>query len=150
MAQQTVSTTQRRSGGRWIGIATALMCALAGGALWCLIALYARRDLIVLALPIALVVAWALRSHGFAARWSGAAIAAICVVIACAYSLYLQAAAQVASMLGLPLRAALTQMDPKMALDIAWVNLDAGGTSLVAVAIIAAAAVTLWRGHAAS
>jgi len=149
MAQQ-VSTTQRRSGGRWIGIATALMCALAGGALWCLIALYARRDLIVLALPIALVVAWALRSHGFAARWSGAAIAAICVAIACAYSLYLQAAAQVASMLGLPLRAALTQMDPKMALDIAWVNLDAGGTSLVAVAIIAAAAVTLWRGHAAS
>src|SRR5262249_49428806 len=52
---------QRRA--RWIGVATALMCALAGGAIWCLVALYMRRDLIPLSLPIAAVVVWALRSH---------------------------------------------------------------------------------------
>ncbi len=85
---------------RWIGVATALMTALAGGALWCLIALYARHDLIALSLPIAAAVAWALRSHGFTGRWFGAVIAVACVALASAYSLYLQAAAQVASMLG--------------------------------------------------
>jgi hypothetical protein len=129
---------------RWIGIATALTTALAGGAVWCLIALYARRDLIPLSLPIAAAIAWALRSHGYARRWSGAAIAVACVALASAYSLYLQAAAQVASMLGLPLRAALTQMDPHMAIDIAWANLDVAGIATITVAAIIAAAGVLW------
>jgi hypothetical protein len=130
---------------RRIGIATALMTALAGGAVWCLIALHARHDLIALALPIAAAVAWALRSHGYAGRASGAAIAVACVALASAYSLYLQAAAQVASMLGLPLRAALTQMDPHMAIDIAWANLDAAGIATLGVAAIIAAAGVLWK-----
>ena len=129
---------------RWIGIATAMMTALAGGALWCLIALYARHDLIPLSLPIAAAVAWALRSHGYAGRWSGALIAVLCVVLASAYSLCLQAAAQVASMLGLPLRAALAQMDPHMAIDMAWANLDVVGIATIAVAAIIAAVGVLW------
>ena len=124
---------QRRA--RWIGVATALMCALAGGAVWCLVALYARRDLMPLALPIAAVVVWALRSHGFAGRWSGAAIAAVCVALASAYSLYLQATAQVASLLGLPMRDALVQMGPGMAIDIAWRNLDVAGWAIIGVAL---------------
>ena len=124
----------------WIGVATAVMCALAGGAIWCLVALYARHDLIPLALPIAAVVVWALRSHGFAGRWSGAGIAVACVALACAYSLYLQAAAQVASLLGLPMRDALVQMEPGMAIDIAWRNLDVAGWAIIAVALIVAAA----------
>jgi hypothetical protein len=128
----------------WIGIATALMTALAGGAVWCLIALYARRDLIALALPIAGLIVWALRAHGYAGRWSGAVIAALCVALASAYSLYLQASAQVASMLGLPLREALTRMDPSMAFDIAWSNLDVAGLMIVAVALTIAACGTLW------
>ena len=128
----------------WIGIATALMSALAGGALWCLIALYARHELIALALPIAGVIVWALRSHGFAGRLSGAVIAVACVALACAYSLYLQATAQVASLLGLPLRAALFQMDPGMALDIAWADVDVAGAIVILVAMIVAACGTLW------
>ena len=133
-----------RARAHWIGVATALMTALAGGALWCLIALYARHDLIALSLPIAAAVAWALRAHGYVGRWSGAAIAVACVALASAYSLYLQAAAQVASMLGLPLRAALTQMDPHMAIDIAWANLDVVGTATIAAAAIVAAVGVLW------
>ena len=118
------STASDPSRSRRIGVATALMTALAGGALWCLIALYARHDLIPLSLPIAAAVA--------------------CVALASAYSLYLQAAAQVASMLGLPLRAALTQMDPHMAIDIAWANLDVAGMTTIIVAAIVAAAGVLW------
>src|SRR4051812_490612 len=91
------STRSRRT--RWIGVATALMIALAGGAVWCLIALYARHDLIALSLPIAGMVVWALRAHGFAGRWIGALIGVASVAIACIYSLYLQATAQVASLL---------------------------------------------------
>lgn len=120
------------------------MCALAGGALWCLIALYARNDLIVLSLPIAAVVAWALRAHGYAASWPGALIAVACVALASAYSLYLQATAQVAALLGLPLRDALTQIDPAMALDIARTGLDTGGRIILFVALAIAFGATLW------
>jgi hypothetical protein len=141
-APSTASRPRPRA--RWIGIATALMTALAGGALWCLVALYARRDLIPLSLPIAAAVAWALRSHGYARRWSGAAVAIVCVALASTYSLYLQAAAQVASMLGLPLRAALAQMDPHMAIDMAWANLDGAGIATIAVAAIIAVLGVLW------
>jgi hypothetical protein len=143
MAQQD-ATHSPRGRVHWIGIATALMCALAGGALWCLIALYARHDLVALSLPIAAAVAWALRSHGYAGRWSGAVIAIACVALACAYSLYLQATAQVASLLGLPLRDALAQMEPGMAFDIAWSNLDAAGVAIVAAACVMSALGTLW------
>jgi len=144
MAQPTPAAPPRAQRGRWIGIATALMCALAGGALWCLLALYARRDLMVLALPIALVIAWTLRSNGLAGRWPSALLAAGCVALACAYSLYLQAVAQVASMLGLPMRDSLLQMDPGMALDIAWANLDRPGMWIIAIAIAVAIFATLW------
>jgi hypothetical protein len=143
MAQHSAASAKRRA--HWIGIATALMSALAGGAVWCLIALYARHDLIALSLPIAAAVIWALRAHGFAGRWTGAAIAVACVALACAYSLYLQAAAQVASLLGLSLREALWQMDSHMALDIAWANLDTAGAAIIAVALIVAACGMLRR-----
>lgn len=128
----------------WVDIATAVMSALAGGAIWCLVALYSRHDLIALSLPIAGVIVWALRANGYAGRWTGALVAAACVALACAYSLYLQATAQVASLLGLPLRAALTQMEPRMAIDIAWSSLDVAGLVVIVVAIVVAAAGTLW------
>jgi len=144
MAHPIVAPSSRPRGVRWIGIATALMCALAGGALWCLLALYAQRDLIPLSLPIAAIVVWSLRSHGYAGSWSGAAIAFACVALACAYSLYLQATAQVASLLGLPMRAALLQMEPGMAIDIAWANLDNVGYLIIVAAAATAACGTLW------
>lgn len=134
----------RKPRAHWIGVATALMSALAGGAIWCLVALYSRHDLIALSLPIAGAIVWALRANGFAGRAAGALVATACVALACAYSLYLQATAQVASLLGLPLRAALTQMEPRMALDIAWASVDGAGLCVIGVAIAVAAVGTLW------
>ena len=121
------------------------MSALAGGAIWCLLALYARHDLIALSLPIAAFIVWALRVNGYGGRWSGASIAVACVVLACAYSLYLQATAQVASLLGLSMRVALLQMGPGMAIDIAWANLDRAGIAIIATALIVAAGGMFWR-----
>jgi hypothetical protein len=134
---------------RRIGVATALMSALAGGAIWCLLALQAGRDLAALSLPIAGVVVWALRANGYAGRWTGAAIAAGCVALASAYSFYLQATAEVASLLGLPMRTALVRMDPRMAIDIAWAGLDRSGLAIVGLAIVVAICGTRWsRGGA--
>lgn len=122
-----------------IGIATALMCALAGGAVWCLLSIYSRSELPVFAFMVALLVVWALRTHGYAGRWFGAALALACVALASLYAFSLQAVAQIAALLGLPMRTAMQQMGPAMAVDIAWANLR--GWNLVIVAAAAAWAV---------
>ncbi|MEO5560010.1 MAG: hypothetical protein ABIO49_09160 [Dokdonella sp.] len=134
---------------RAIGIATALMCALAGGAIWCMLALYTRRDFAEFAFIVALFIVWSLRAHGYAARWSGTLIAIFCVALATLYSFYLQAVAQIASMLGLPMRVALLQMEPGMALDIAWTNLRGWNLLMVGIAIACAGA-GMWIGNASS
>jgi hypothetical protein len=125
---------------RIVGIATALMCALAGGAVWCLLSLYSRGNLAAFAFAIAAVVAWTLRANGHAGRWPGAVFAAGCVLLAAAYAFYLQAVAGVASMLGLPMRATLQQMGFAMGLDVARANLD-GWSSLL---VIAASGLAIW------
>jgi hypothetical protein len=130
---------------RAIGLATAAMCALAGGAIWCLLALYSRSDLAWFAFAVAAVVVWALRAHGYAGRWSGVAMAASCVALACVYSLYLQAVARIASMFGMPMRSAFTRMDPAMALDIARADLDTAGMIVLAAAVVLAGALMLRR-----
>lgn len=125
---------------RAIGIATAVMCALAGGALWCLLSLYSRGDLAALAFLVALPVVWTLRRHGYAGRWSGALVAAACVALSALYSFYLQAVAQIAGMLGLPMREALLRMEPGMAIDIARANIGATSVAIVAAAMVFAGA----------
>ncbi|HEY6940410.1 hypothetical protein [Dokdonella sp.] len=125
---------------RAIGIATAAMCALAGGAVWCLLSLYSRGDLAALAFLVAWPVAWTLRRHGYAGHWSGALVASTCVALAALYSFYLQAVAQVAGMLGLPMREALLRMGPGMAIDIARANIDTTSIAIVVAAIVLAGA----------
>lgn len=133
------SATQRP---RLFGLVVALMYALAGGALWCLLSLYTRGDLAAFAFVVALAVAWQLRGNGYAGRGSGALAAAFCVALAAAYSFYLQAVAQVAAMLGLPMRAALLQMEPGMALAIARANFSGWSAVVVILAVIFAAGAT--------
>ncbi|MFC4819163.1 hypothetical protein [Dokdonella ginsengisoli] len=127
---------------RLFGLAVALMYALAGGAIWCLLSLYSRGDLAGFSFLVALAVVWQLRGNGYAGRWSGALIAAFCVALASAYSFYLQAVAQVAAMLGLPMRAALLQMEPGMALAIARANFSGWSAVVVILAVLFAAGAT--------
>lgn len=122
-----------------LGIATALMCALAAGAVWCLLAIYSRSELAAFAFVVALLVVWALRSHGYAGRRSGAVLAALCVLLASLYAFCLQAVVQVAALLGLPMRTAMRQMGADMAIHLAWTNLR--GWNLAIVAVAAACAV---------
>ena len=126
---------------RAIGVATAAMCALAGGAIWCLLSLYLRSPLVLFAFAIAMAVGWALRTHGFAGRASGAALAIACVLLASTYAWSLQGIARIASMLGLPMRSTMIQMGPAMVFDV--MRASAGGWPL-ALAIAAAVAAAAW------
>jgi hypothetical protein len=123
-----------------IGIATAAMCALAGGAVWCLLSLYLRSQLALFAFVVAAAVAWALRSHGYAGRFTGAALAIGCVLLASGYAWCLQAIARIASMLGVPMRAAMRQMGPDMVLDVVRAGLGGWSIAITLAAAIAAAA----------
>jgi hypothetical protein len=127
---------------RLSGFATALMCALAGGAVWCLLALYSRGELAWFAFPIAALLAWVLRAHGYA-RASGALLAAALVLLASIYAYCLQAVASVASTLGLPMREALLRMDPAMTLAIARRSLDGWSLATVLAAALLAAVLVL-------
>lgn len=135
-----------RKGGttRLIGIATAMMSALAGGAVWCVLQIYLQLDLIMLAVLIGAVIAWVLRGHGFAHTVSGALIAAFATALASVYAGYLLAAAKVASFLGIPLRATLTTIGPDMAAAVAWADLNGFHIGTIVAAIMASAWL-VWR-----
>ena len=129
---------------RAMGAATVFMVALAGGAVWCLLSLYVRARMPWFAFVIALFVAWALRSHGVGGR-AGAALGTLSVLLATVYAACLQAVAEIASRVGMPMGEAFARMDPWLALDVARWNAD--GWS-IATALLAAllAAILAWRG----
>jgi hypothetical protein len=137
----------RRSTSRWIiGTATALMTALAAGAVWCVLQLYVRFDLIGLSLAVAALIAWVLRGQGFGRSLSGSLIAAICTILACVYAGYLLAAAKVASFLGIPMRATLTTIGPDMAGAVALADLTVYHIGIVLLAVVLSAWL-VWRKH---
>ncbi len=113
--------------------------------MWCLLGLYTRSDLAWFAFPVAAFVAWTLRAHGHAGRWSGAFAAVACTTLASVYALYLQAVARMASMFNLPMRTVFARMEPSMALDLARRDLDVIGTVVIGMAIVLAAVLVLRR-----
>ena len=129
---------------RVIGVATALMVALAAGAVWCVLQLYMRVDLIGLALLVGAIIAWVLRRQGFAHSASGVMTAMISTAIACAYASYLLAAAKVASFLGIPMRSALLSIGPDMAVAVAWADLSNIHIGAMLLAVVLSAWL-IWR-----
>jgi len=133
---------------RRIGIATALMCALAGGVLWCLLSLRVAGDLAPFAFVVAFTVVWVLRAHGYGGHWAGIVLAPLFVALAAIYAFYLQAVARVAGMLGVSIREAFAKMQGSFAFDIARAHLGSTSAAIVGAAIIAAA-IAMWpRGRA--
>ncbi|HNR92512.1 MAG TPA: hypothetical protein PKO41_08810 [Dokdonella sp.] len=132
---------------RIVGVATALMCALAGGAVWCLLALYTRIDFDAMLLPIAALVAVVLRNHGFARSRTGIVLAIGGTVLAFAYSAYLLAAAKVAAYLGLPLRSTLLAIGPEMAAAIARADFTPWHAGMLVLSCMLAAWM-IWRSPA--
>ena len=67
----TAAQPQRSITTYLLAVATALMVALAAGAVWCVLQLYARVDLIGLSLLVGLIVAVVVRRQGFAQSGMG-------------------------------------------------------------------------------
>ena len=132
---------------RRIGIATAFMCALAGGALWCLLSLRVAGNLAPFAFVVALAVVWTLRAHGYGGTRTGRLTAPLFVAFAAVYAFYLQAVARVAGMLGVSIREAFTKMQGGFALDIARAHLDLASAAIVGAAVIAAVLAMWPRGR---
>ncbi|MEO8670985.1 MAG: hypothetical protein ABI411_06695 [Tahibacter sp.] len=124
--------------------ATASMVALAAGAVWALIALWAGRPLSTPAIAVAFLVGATLAPHlRLRTAWA-APMAAALTALACVYASCLIATAEVAMMMGLPLRSALGKIGPEMALAVAWSRASTLDLLIFAVATLVAA-IVVWR-----
>src|SRR3569623_3614851 len=82
-----------------VGIVTLLMTALAGGAVWSLLALSRGRDLSVLSLGVGVVQRAMQRKQGFGGRMWSALLAALLTALASVYAAYVTDTADVAIVL---------------------------------------------------
>lgn len=124
---------------RVYGLLTAIMFALAAGAVWCVVALALRHELALISLPIAAIVAWSLRGNGYAETWLGAVLGAVGTTLACFYAQYLLATAEIASIFALPFRESLFKSGFSMTTDLMFKRLDMIDFAVFAAAIVFAA-----------
>jgi hypothetical protein len=122
-----------------VGIVTLLMTALAGGAVWSLLVLSTGRDLSVLSLAVGLVLGAMLRLQGLGGRAWSAPLAALLTALASVYAAYFTATADVAVVLGLPMRATLPKIGAEMALAVAWARTSNADLCLLAIACVLSA-----------
>src|SRR5437879_6394445 len=101
---------QRSAAKLWLEVVTTMMCGLAAGALWCLLALAIDHNATFLIVPLAMALALFLRWQGYDGP-RGAVCAVAATVLAFVYAQYLFAAVRIAQMLGFPLRSTLFKMD---------------------------------------
>ena len=116
------SAQRRKTPGLFSCIATTAIAGLAGGALWCLLALNMSSGAGFLIVPLAGFIDTYFRWLGFRGV-RGAICATSAILIAFAYAQYLFAAVRVAQMLGFALRNTLFKMDLGLAWHAASANL---------------------------
>lgn len=128
-----------------LGLATALMSALAGGAVWALAALWRQELLAFLALPVGLLVGRVLASNGPRSTAFSALCAATFSLAASAYALWMIASGRVALLLGMRLTDILGAIGLDLAAAIAWARLTPLDIACIALAAIVAAVAAIWR-----
>lgn len=140
MTQATRSATL----GRWVGGATAVMSALAAGAVWSVLVLRSGYELTFLAPVIALVIAWILRINGHAGSVFGAAWAALCTALAIVYAQCLLAVGDVAQALGFSLRDTIVRIGADFVVAVVRGRISPwqSGTYVLAMAL---SAWLVWR-----
>lgn len=121
------------------GLATALMVALAGGAVWALAALWRQDELSFLALPLGLFIGRVLAGNGPRNTAFAALCAAMFALLASAYALWMIASGRVAMLLGMRLTDILGNIGFELAGAVAWARLDGFDIATIAGGSIAAA-----------
>ena len=135
---------RRSTLGKCIGFATALMSALAGGAVWSVLVLRTGYELTALAFVIAATIALVLRSNGYAGSRFGAFLAALFTAFACIYAQCLLAVGDVAQALGFSLRDTLLRIGADFALAVVRGRIGYWQTASYVIAM-AFAAWLVWR-----
>lgn len=130
-----------------LGIATALMIALAGAAIWALAALWRQEILAPLALPLSFVIGRTLAANGPRNTVFAACCAFVFSLVASAYALWMIASGRVAMLLGMRLTDIFGAIGVDLAAAVAWARLDAFDLACLAVAAIVAAYVATRRGE---
>jgi hypothetical protein len=129
------------------GLATALMVALAGGAVWALAALWRQDESSFLALPLGLFIGRVLAGNGPRNSALAALCAATFALLASGYALWMIASGRVAMLLGMRLTDILSNIGLELAGAVAWARLDAFDiATIVSGSIAAALAAGLSRG----
>jgi hypothetical protein len=125
--------------GLFFSIFIAAMLGLPAGALWMVATLYQRHPLPWLALPIAVVLAWAIR-HSVRKPGNGAAVlAALATLLASIYVSMLIAAAQIAGSMGLGLIDTLQTAGAGMLWQLARIGFSVfEGVWMIAAVLLAA------------
>jgi hypothetical protein len=136
---------RRSTVGLWLGFATAMMSALAGGAVWCVLVLRTGYELTWFALVCAIVVAWALRANGFAGSRVGAALAALCTALACIYAQCLLAVGDVAQAMGFSLRETLYRIGVDFVVAVATGRISPWQTAIYVLSMALSAWLVLRR-----
>ncbi|HSX58772.1 MAG TPA: hypothetical protein VLF18_01100 [Tahibacter sp.] len=133
-----------------LGLATALMVALAGGAVWALAALWRQDVLAYLAMPLGFVIGRILATNGP----RNAAFAAVCAAAfsaaASAYALWMIASGRVAMLLGMRLTDIFGAIGIDLAYAVAWARLSGLDLVFLGAAAIIAAVAALWQRHGAT
>lgn len=135
----------RAAGNLLFALLCAIMIGLAAGALWMLLALYARGTLAWVALPLGALLGWLIRTWVAPQRASAAVLAALATLLAAGYMCCLLAAARLAALMGMGFSETLHRAGSAMLLDLARHLLD--WNVLLAYLLGAAlAAYVAWRG----
>jgi hypothetical protein len=133
-----------------LGLATALMCALAGSAVWALAALWRHDVLAFLALPVGLLIGRVLANNGPRNRIFAAGCAATFSLAASAYALWMIASGRVALLLGMRLTDIFGAIGIDLAAAIAWARLTTLDVVCIVAAAVLAPAAALWRRRTAA
>jgi hypothetical protein len=129
----------RSIGGLVFGVFIAVMLGLAAGALWMVATLYLRQPMPWLALPVAVLLAWAIR-HGVRRPGHVAAImAALATLLAAVYVNMLIAGAQIAGSMGLGLIDTLSTAGTGMLWQLARIGYSMSDVVWAVLAMLLAA-----------
>lgn len=125
---------------------TMLMTALAAGALWSVLALFTGRTLAPFALVVGALLGWMMGPQRLGGHWWSAVLGAVLTALASLYAAYLMATADIAMLLGLPMRSTLPRIGPEMALAVAWARASVWELVVMGVGCMVAATLA-WRGR---
>jgi hypothetical protein len=135
---------RRSTLGKWIGFATALMSALAGGAVWSVLVLRSGYELTAFSFVIAVTIALVLRGNGYAGTYLGAFLAALFTAFSCIYAQCLLAVGDVAQAMGFSLRDTLLRIGADFALAVVRGRISPWQTASYVLAM-ALSAWLVWR-----